>query len=121
MYIISYCENPKHEGRTIELRHYKDILLGKLLICPECYQLYYYNEGGFLIPLREESFLISNIDSPINNSLWCKCGSLTFRASDYTNPDTKLAWYYCPKCKKMSYISTENSKPKLTVNFEVIL
>jgi len=120
MYYISYCENYKHNGRSIELKHYKDILLGKLLICPECYQLYYYNEGGFLIPLREEGFLISNIDSPANNSLLCDCGHLAYRASDYSDPNTKLAWYYCTECKKMSFISTLNSKPKIEVNISYV-
>lgn len=100
----SFCENKKCYENDILLEEYKDIDQGKLLICPECSTLYYHNtEIDVLSMLREEPFLISNIDSPIKNSEPCKCGNLMHRASDWS--DSGYAWYYCLNCNHMYFKS----------------
>ena len=107
----SYCENEKCYEKEILLEEYKEINQGKLLICPECSTLYYHNtEFNILARLNEESFLISNIDSPKNNSIDCECGELMHRASDWN--DSGYAWFYCLKCNHMYF----KSMPSRTSN-----
>ena len=88
---MSLCENEECYDHGILLEEYKKIDQGKLLICPECSTLYYHNTDiDVLCKLREESFLISNIDSPLKNSEPCECGKIMYRASDWN--DSGYAW-----------------------------
>lgn len=100
MYI---CKNEDHGKEIQELEEYKDLSNGKLLICNKCHKLYYANaDMQIMAELREESFLISNIDSPMNNSTIDDNGHTIYKASDEINGH---AWYYCLECNAMYFKS----------------
>lgn len=106
----SICKNEK--CNEVELQHYMDVKYdrwkdltgtledGELMICPECSTLYL-RDDDLLIELEDESFLISNIDSPANNSISCECGDKMCRASKFDAED--YAWFTCPTCHTMKY------------------
>lgn len=109
------CKNEKCNGK--ELESYMEVKYdiwkeplsaietGELMICPECSTLYLKDKQDILVQLEDESFLISNIDSPVNNSIKCDCGGKMCRASKFL---LEYAWFICPDCHRMLYAKLQS-------------
>lgn len=96
-----YCNNFSNHVTKVKLKKYgektRNGIKRYLYICPECNDLYFKSQTH-VTPMRlgEESILISNIDSPTNNSIGCpNCGSVAVLATDKNEPIEK---YFCNNC-----------------------
>lgn len=98
-----FCTDFKNHPHKIKLEKYASKTRKKiqrtLYICPECKDLYF-KSSTHVVPmfLGNESILISNIDSPENNSIVCPvCGSIAAKA----NNDDAVNNYFCNDCYTM--------------------